>query len=106
MSQTGTQKLARMPSLALKRGGKAALRSRRGCRPAAICLIAVMSLGRLVPAASAKVKSRPPDEYQIKAEFIYNFAQFIEWPGSAFASPDAPFVIGILGDDPFGPRFE
>jgi len=41
-------------------------------------------------------------EYQIKAAFLFNFAQFVEWPTNAFTSTDAPFSIGILGDDPFG----
>jgi YfiR/HmsC-like len=38
----------------------------------------------------------------IKAGFIYNFAKFVEWPSTAFAQPDSPIVIGILGTDPFG----
>jgi len=41
-----------------------------------------------------------PTEYQVKAAFLYNFAKFVEWPD---AQPRAPFVIGVLGDDPFGP---
>jgi hypothetical protein len=41
-------------------------------------------------------------EYLIKAGFIFNFAKFVEWPSSAFAQPDSPIVIGILGTDPFG----
>jgi YfiR/HmsC-like len=41
-------------------------------------------------------------EYQIKAAFLFNFAQFVEWPANAFASTNAPFCIGVLGDDPFG----
>ena len=41
-------------------------------------------------------------EYQIKAAFLYNFAQFVKWPGTIFSSSDAPFYIGILGEDPFG----
>lgn len=41
-------------------------------------------------------------EYQLKAVFLFNFAQFVEWPDSAFADPTAPLVIGVLGDDPFG----
>ena len=41
-------------------------------------------------------------EYDIKAVFLYNFASFVEWPESAFAGPEAPFVVGILGHDPFG----
>lgn len=40
-------------------------------------------------------------EYQIKAVFLFNFIQFVEWPKDAFANDTAPFVIGILGNDPF-----
>jgi hypothetical protein len=41
-------------------------------------------------------------EYQIKAVFLFNFLQFVEWPSSVFASDSDPIRIGILGDDPFG----
>src|SRR5437764_14804811 len=41
-------------------------------------------------------------EYLIKAGFIFNFAKFVEWPSNAFAQPDSPIVIGVLGTDPFG----
>lgn len=49
---------------------------------------------------------RPPQEesleYQVKAVFLYNFAQFVEWPPQAFPEGNGPLVIGILGNDPFG----
>jgi uncharacterized protein DUF4154 len=41
-------------------------------------------------------------EYPIKAVFLFNFAQFTDWPTNAFDQPDSPLVIGVLGDDPFG----
>jgi hypothetical protein len=41
-------------------------------------------------------------EYLIKAGFIYNFAKFVEWPSAAFAEPESPIVIGVIGVDPFG----
>lgn len=41
-------------------------------------------------------------EYQIKAVFVFNFAQFAEWPAAAFTDAHAPIVIGVLGQDPFG----
>lgn len=44
----------------------------------------------------------PLAEYQVKAAYLFNFGQFVEWPDAAYASPTAPFVIGIIGDDPFG----
>jgi hypothetical protein len=49
---------------------------------------------------SAQAKSS--QEYALKAVFLYNFAQFVEWPNSTFDAATAPIVIGILGDDPFG----
>lgn len=50
-----------------------------------------------LPAQTAASK-----EYQVKAAFIFNFAQFVDWPPAAFTNADAPLCIGILGDDPFG----
>lgn len=41
-------------------------------------------------------------ENQVKAVFLFNFTQFVEWPASAFGSPNAPFIIGVIGNDPFG----
>lgn len=46
--------------------------------------------------------SSQPSEYQIKAAFLYNFANFVEWPESAFSAENSPIVLGVLGKDPFG----
>jgi uncharacterized protein DUF4154 len=43
-----------------------------------------------------------PTEYQVKAAFLYSFAKFVQWPDDAFSKPEEPFVVGVLGDDPFG----
>jgi hypothetical protein len=67
---------------------------------------AALLLGCLLPAVLAGYglaqaqENRPPD-YRVKAAFIYNFGKFVEWPAAAFASADAPLVIGMLGGDPF-----
>src|SRR5689334_22952716 len=47
-----------------------------------------------------------PSEYQLKAAYIFHFAQFIDWPSAAFGTEGAPLVIGILGENPFGPALE
>lgn len=52
-----------------------------------------------VPGLSA---AEPLLEYQVKAVCVLNAARFITWPTAAFASADAPLVIGILGENPFG----
>ncbi|HEV2701586.1 MAG TPA: YfiR family protein [Steroidobacteraceae bacterium] len=43
-----------------------------------------------------------PDEYQVEAVFLLHFTQFVEWPAQSFSDPHTPFVIGVLGRDPFG----
>src|SRR5882762_8203434 len=47
-------------------------------------------------------QTAPSRENQIKAVFLFNFAQFVEWPAQAFPEARTPLVIGVLGDDPFG----
>lgn len=40
-------------------------------------------------------------QYQVKAAFIYNFIKFVEWPEESFSEKNSPYVIGVLGIDPF-----
>lgn len=68
-------------------------------------LILLMLMVRLA-VYSAGAQAPPPTEYQIKAAFIYNFAKFTDWPPDAFRDGKAPFVLGILGENPFGPELE
>jgi len=59
------------------------------------------TLGLLVasPAAAQTVRASASD---VQAVFLFNFAQFVDWPSDAFPDAEAPLVIGILGKDPFG----
>jgi hypothetical protein len=45
-------------------------------------------------------------EYQLKAAFVYNFAQFTDWPEDVLADTSQPFVIGVLGTNYFGSALE
>lgn len=45
-------------------------------------------------------------EYRIKAACLYQFGNYVEWPERAFPEADSPFVIGVLGEDPFGAALE
>lgn len=47
-----------------------------------------------------------PTEYQVKAVYVFNFSHFVAWPQTAFEAATQPFVIGVLGSDPFGPHLE
>lgn len=47
-------------------------------------------------------QAQTSSEYQVKAVFLYNFTRFVDWPVTSFESGNSPFIIGILGNDPFG----
>ncbi|MBS0416151.1 MAG: YfiR family protein [Proteobacteria bacterium] len=63
----------------------------------ALCLLWVVGLA---------VGAVAPGEYRVKAVFLFNFAQFVDWPADAFTDAAQPFVIGVLGKDPFGPELD
>jgi hypothetical protein len=65
-----------------------------------LALAALLLAGAAASARAADAKPRAT-EYDLKAAFLFNFAQFVEWPPAAFASSNAPIVIAILGPDPF-----
>ena len=62
-------------------------------------LISLLLIGTLFPLSAQILTAR---QYQVKAAFLYNFTQFVEWPARAFPEDGAPIVIGVLGEDPFG----
>jgi hypothetical protein len=41
-------------------------------------------------------------EYAVKATYLYKLAPFVNWPPTEFTTPDQPFRICVVGDDPFG----
>ena len=64
---------------------------------------AVAILPILLAAATLNAQTTSgSSEYLIKAGFIYNFANLVQWPATSFAQPDSPIVIVILGEDHFG----
>ena len=70
--------------------------------PSARGLLGVLAL----LAAFATTAQTPNVEYRVKGAYIFNFAKFVTWPSSAFASPESPIVIGIAGKDPFGAEID
>jgi hypothetical protein len=66
------------------------------------CVSAALLLLLLAYGSGLAAQSAPTTEYQLKAVFLFNFAQFVEWPQGEFADPATPLVIGVLGQDPFG----
>ncbi|EKD42700.1 MAG: hypothetical protein ACD_73C00054G0002 [uncultured bacterium] len=45
-------------------------------------------------------------EYQLKAAFLFHFFEFVEWPKTTDDSVNTPFLIGVLGKNPFGSILE
>jgi hypothetical protein len=48
--------------------------------------------------------SRAVDPYELEAAYLVHFLEFVNWPARAFADKKTPYLIGVLGDDPFGDR--
>ncbi|HEY8555147.1 MAG TPA: YfiR family protein [Burkholderiales bacterium] len=50
---------------------------------------------------AAPAHAEPSAEYQVKASYLYNFTQFIEWPQDVLR-PGAPFRACVVGARRFG----
>src|SRR5262249_26619238 len=53
----------------------------------ALARLSILLLGSVAIAATS------PSEYQVKAVFLFNFTQFVDWPAQTFTDPQTPFVI-------------
>jgi hypothetical protein len=67
-------------------------------------LTLALAVGLILATGSASIPAAvaPFNEYEIKAAFLYNFIKFTEWPAEEIGRSDEPFIIGVLGKDPFG----
>lgn len=63
-------------------------------------LAGVLLMFMLAGGSSAPAQEAVTRENQLKAVFLFNFAQFVEWPASAFDGTDSPLVIGVMDGDP------
>jgi hypothetical protein len=61
----------------------------------------VLLLWSMFAAQSAMAQETAVSEEQLKAAFLYRFAQFVEWPQTAFENESSPIVLGVLGNDAF-----
>jgi YfiR/HmsC-like len=53
--------------------------------------------------ATGLIAQQPkPNEYQVKATYLYNFGRFVKWPGTFPAGKGDSFSVCVLGQDPFG----
>jgi hypothetical protein len=63
----------------------------------------VLLLAATAAAQTPAEGARGEAEAQVRAQFVYNFANFVEWPDDAFKGPDAPIKICLFGLVDFAP---
>jgi hypothetical protein len=68
----------------------------RFARLFALALVAAAGLA-LAPAAHADIS-----ETAVKAAFLPRFARYVNWPPSAMPQGSDPFMLCVIGEDPFG----
>ncbi len=73
------------------------VRSKRGRLFAAILAWLATLAGARMVSAQAGASS----EYQVKAAFLFHFAQFIEWPQESSNAAGKPLTYCTVGEDPF-----
>ena len=94
-----------MKTLCRKRGNARAPNKVRYSRKGAFSCIVTCCL-LLGTTVSVHAQTDNDTEYRVKLAFLYNFAQFVQWPPKAFDSPNAPLMICIAGQDPFDRSIE
>jgi YfiR/HmsC-like len=65
-------------------------------------LIAALTAALCLGSGVLRAQGVPKTPYELKAFLLCSFAIYTEWPKEAFVDDTAPFVLGILGKDPFG----
>ncbi|HET7108974.1 MAG TPA: YfiR family protein [Candidatus Acidoferrum sp.] len=70
-----------------------------GGRVLVACVLA--GLAGWCPTRGKAGQTEASNEYALKAEFLFHFAQFVEWPASAFEATSSRFVYCTTGTDPF-----
>jgi len=69
-------------------------------------VMALVFMGVMFGAVGLSAQKSRPQEYEVKATYLYNFARFVGWPASAAAAKSDSFAICVLGQDPFGPALD
>ena len=65
-----------------------------------IWLAAIAGIFAILSPANGRAEG--VSEYDLKLAFLYNFAQFTDWPATAFAETDSPFVFCMPSADAYG----
>lgn len=69
--------------------------------PSQFAIAALTALVSVGVAQWVSAQANPSSEYQVKAAFLFHFAQFIDWPPEAFKDGGSALTYCTVGDDPF-----
>jgi hypothetical protein len=67
-------------------------------------LLALLAI--LFRPAETRAQSASQREYEIKAAYLYNFINYIDWPTDALPPEGGTITIGIVGDTPYATAFD
>ena len=59
-------------------------------------------IGALLPLLWSAAAAAEPTDTAVKAAFLPRFARYVTWPASAMPKGSDPFVLCVIGRDPFG----
>jgi hypothetical protein len=69
-------------------------------RNSVLAAILAAAIAATFPVAAAQ--EYIPSQSRNKAAFLATFPSFVDWPDGAFAAPNSPLVVCVLGDFRFG----
>ncbi|MHB8880495.1 MAG: YfiR family protein [Thermodesulfovibrionales bacterium] len=68
-----------------------------------IIFLCLCSFSGAIPLQGVCYAQQQVREYELKAVYLYNFLQFVQWPETKRAvTKDSVMVIGVVGESPFG----
>lgn len=65
------------------------------------CRILALSATVMFLISGGNAQSASVTEYQVKAAFLFHFAEFVDWPPGALGNAGDSFLICVVGEDPF-----
>lgn len=96
------EKLGKLKRLKFFAGIRVLVRARRARKAARarFVLLALNFAGCAALSPAIFAQQPRPQEYQVKAVYLYNFSKFVQWPATGGGKDT--FAICVLGHDPFG----
>ncbi len=57
-------------------------------------------------AAFGGAPARSAPDFEVKAEYLFVFTKYVEWPAGTLVAAGEPIVIGVIGDEAIGEALE